>query len=72
MYGSLSAGDDKPRRTPLCGTVLLYLQAAVMAKSPEWLIAVLSPSELEDGELRDVAWLDGVVLRLWDLALHGH
>jgi len=52
---------------------LLYLYlvaAAIMAKSPEWYIAVLRPSELGSAQLMEAVWLNGVALLMWGFGLH--
>ncbi len=73
MYGSLLTETDKLRRALLDGAALLYLYlvaAAVMAKSPEWYIAVLRPSELGNAQLTEAAWLNGVALLASGIWLH--
>ena len=73
MYGSLLTESDKLRRALLDGAALLYLYlvaAAVMAKSPEWYIAVLRPSELGSVQLVEAVWLNGVALLASGIFLH--
>jgi hypothetical protein len=64
---------DKLLRALLDGAVLLYLYlvaAAVTAKSPEWYIAVLRPSELGSAQLLEAVWLNGVALLASGIWLH--
>jgi hypothetical protein len=73
MYGSLLAEANKLRRALLDGAVLLYLYlvaAAVMAKSPEWYIALLRPSELGSVPLIEAVWLNGAALLASGILLH--
>jgi hypothetical protein len=73
MYGSLLAEANKLRRALLDGAVLLYLYlvaAAVMAKSPEWYIALLRPSELGSAQLIEAVWLNGAALLASGILLH--
>ncbi|KUO79236.1 MAG: hypothetical protein AT707_00190 [Pyrobaculum sp. JCHS_4] len=73
MYGSLLAEGNKLRRALLDGAVLLYLYlvaVAVMAKSPEWYIAVLRPSELGNVQLARAVWLNGFALLASGIWLH--
>ena len=73
MYGSLLAEANKLRRALLDGAVLLYLYlvaAAVMAKSPEWYVAVLRPSELGSVQLIEAVWLNGAALLVSGILLH--
>jgi hypothetical protein len=73
MYGSLLAEANKLRRALLDGAVLLYLYlvaAAVMAKSPDWYVAVLRPSELGSVQLIEAVWLNGAALLASGILLH--
>ncbi|MCI4447546.1 MAG: hypothetical protein JHC20_06525, partial [Pyrobaculum sp.] len=73
MYGSLLAEANKLRRALLDGAVLLYLYlvaAAVMAKSPEWYVALLRPSELGSVPLIEAVWLNGAALLASGILLH--
>jgi hypothetical protein len=73
MYGSLLAEANKLRRALLDGAVLLYLflvVAAVMAKSPDWYVAVLRPSELGSVQLIEAVWLNGAALLALGISLH--
>lgn len=73
MYGSLLAEANKLRRALLDGAVLLYLYlvaAAVMARSPEWYIALLRPSELGSVPLIEAVWLNGAALLASGILLH--
>jgi hypothetical protein len=73
MYGSLLTESNKLRRALLDGAVLLYLYlvaAAIMAKSPEWYIAVLRPSELGSAQLTEAVWLNGVAVLASGILLH--
>ena len=73
MYGSLLAEANKLRRALLDGAVLLYLYlvaAAVIAKSPEWYIALLRPSELGSVPLIEAVWLNGAALLASGILLH--
>jgi hypothetical protein len=73
MYGSLLAEANKLRRALLDGAVLLYLYlvaAAVMAKSPEWYVTLLRPSELGSVPLIEAVWLNGAALLASGILLH--
>lgn len=73
MYGSLLVESDKLRRALIDGSALLYLYliaAAVMAKAPQWYIAVLRPSELSSAELAEAVWLNGAALLASGIYLH--
>jgi hypothetical protein len=73
MYGSLLAEANKLRRALLDGAVLLYLYlvaAAVMAKSPDWYVALLRPSELGSVPLIEAVWLNGVAFLAGSILLH--
>jgi hypothetical protein len=73
MYGSLLAEANKLRRALLDGTVILYLYlvaAAVMAKSPDWYVAVLRPSELGSVPLIEAVWLNSAALLASSILLH--
>ena len=73
MYGSLLAEANKLRRALLDGAILLYLYlvaAAVMAKSPDWYVAVLRPSELGSVPLIEAVWLNGAALLASGISLH--
>jgi hypothetical protein len=73
MYGSLLAEANKLRRALLDGAVLLYLflvVAAMMAKSPDWYVAVLRPSELGSVQLIEAVWLNGAALLAFGILLH--
>jgi hypothetical protein len=54
MYGSLLVENDKLKRALIDGAIYLYLfllVATIMAKTPEWYLAVLRPTELYNSEL---------------------
>jgi hypothetical protein len=73
MYGSLLAEANKLWRALLDGSVLLYLYlvaAAVMAKSPEWYVTLLRPSELGSVPLIEAVWLNGAALLASGILLH--
>lgn len=73
MYGSLLVESDKLRRALLDGAALLYLYlipAAVMAKSPDWFLALLRPAELGNTELVEAVRLNGIALLLSGIFLH--
>ncbi|MEM1637924.1 MAG: hypothetical protein QW247_09465 [Pyrobaculum sp.] len=73
MYGSLLVERDKLRRALLDGAVLLYLYlvvAAVMAKSPDWYIALLRPAELDNWELVEAVRLNAYALLASGILLH--
>ena len=73
MYGSLLAEANKLWRALLDGSVLLYLYlvaAAVMAKSPEWYVTLLRPSELGSVQLIEAVWLNGAALLASGILLH--
>jgi hypothetical protein len=73
MYGSLLAGGDKLRRVLLDGAVVMYIYlvaAAVVAKSPEWYLAVVRPSELGNEELLRAVSLNGIAIVVWGIWLH--
>ncbi|MCU7787753.1 hypothetical protein ODS41_07485 [Pyrobaculum sp. 3827-6] len=72
MYGSLLTEKDKTRRALIDGAVLLYLYllaAAVMAKTPQWYIALLRPTEL-NSELIEAVRLNAAALVASGIYLH--
>jgi hypothetical protein len=73
MYGSLLIERDKIRRALLDGAVLLYLYvltASIMAKTPEWYIALLRPAELNNEELAEAVRLNAALLLASGIYLH--
>lgn len=73
IYGSMLAGGDRLRRALLDGAAALYiylLASAVMAKAPEWYIAVLRPSELGNNELIEAVRLNAIATLISGMLLH--
>ncbi|MGB9622997.1 MAG: hypothetical protein ACPL07_04040, partial [Candidatus Bathyarchaeia archaeon] len=73
MYGSLLKEHDKLRRALFDGAITLYLVTAlavIMAKTPQWYIAILRPAELNNTELLTAVELNAYTFLLWGINIH--
>ncbi|MEM1598894.1 MAG: hypothetical protein QXI07_10345, partial [Pyrobaculum sp.] len=73
MYGSMLIEQNKLRRVMLDGALILYLYlivTAVMAKTPEWYIMLLRPSELSNVQLIEALHLNAYSMLIWGMLVH--
>ncbi|AAL62848.1 hypothetical protein [Pyrobaculum aerophilum] len=75
MYGSLLKEEDKTRRALLDGAIIIYIHllvASIMMKTPEWYVALLRPSELDNKELLDAVKFNAIALVIGSFSLHSN
>jgi hypothetical protein len=73
MYGSLLKEEDKVRRSLLDGAVIIsihLLAAAIMLKTPQWFIALLRPTEINNQPLIEAVAYNSLALILGSYSLH--